>query len=156
MNPAWILWIHASVNKWFGDVAQGAGLPFHVEGDGHEPIADRTDYVEIRCTGPVVQELSKGWFKLLVEINVFVVSRDDDKDVYKIYRNAGSMLAGFARAIPVFEFAEGDPDPPLLGCLQQTEVGGKCVLVGEIGQINPNMAQREQSLSGFYELYLSN
>jgi hypothetical protein len=156
MNPDWTLWIHASVNKWFAGVAQAANLPFHVEGDGHVAIADQPDYVEIRCTGPLIKELSKGWFRLLVEINAFIVSRDDDKDAYKIYRNTGLILTGFTHGIPVFEFAEGNPDPPLLGCLQQINVSGASVAVSEIGQIDPHMAQREQSILSFYEMYLSN
>ncbi len=156
MNPDWILWLHASVNKWFADVATAAGLPFFIEGGGRDAIVNQRDYVEIRLTGPVIEEYSKGFFKLLVEINLFIVSRDDDQDAYKIYRNAGAMLAGFTHGIPVYQYAVGVDDPPLLGCLQQTEVGGKCLIVGEIGQIDPDMAQREQSLSGYYELYLSN
>ncbi|CAL1125571.1 unnamed protein product [Cladocopium goreaui] len=86
------------------------------------------DRVEIRITGPVTEELSKGYHRLLVDVNVLLTSRYGgiQKNGYQIITNAGLFHTALSQSIPVWnygdesgDYQEGDPESQIfLGCLQ--------------------------------------
>ena len=78
-NPNWARWIFHSVADYLKEVATDADLPVLIEHfDERTAAFERaTDKAEIRITGPFDQELSKGYHRIYVDVNVLLTSRYD-------------------------------------------------------------------------------
>ena len=80
-NPHWPRWIFASTADYFKQAADGIELPILIEGiDEREAAKMRVnDHVEFRINGPAVSELSRGYFRLDMDVNLLLgqIGRDD-------------------------------------------------------------------------------
>ncbi len=147
-NPNWARWIFHSVASQLKDVATTANLPVLVEHfDERTAAFERaTDKVEIRITGPFDQELSKGYHRIYVDVNVLLTSRYDGarKNAATILKNAGLFHEAMSEPIPVYNFGgepgdyvEADPATQVfLGCLTPRPGRNDSVRVMNFGQID--------------------
>lgn len=116
----WPRYILASVAVAF---KSAASWPTLVEGvdERTETFMANVNRVEVRITGPVIQELSRDYYRLLVDVNTLLLSRGGNP--YDIAREAGSFAI---REIPILNYGNqpGDYDPEdpetqqHLGCLR--------------------------------------
>jgi hypothetical protein len=153
LRSHWPRWIVASVARHFD--ARRQGLLMFIEGENHEENV--ADYVELRVDGPFILELSRGYFKLIVEVNVFVISARNDEDLYKIYRDCGTVAAAFTGSIDVFKLGDGvDDDQSLLGCLVLIRSGDQreALRVSHFGQISAVTPILRSSVEGHYHMEL--
>ena len=150
----WPRWIVASVARWFD--ARRQGIPMFLEGENHEE--GKADYIELRVDGPYVLELSQGFFRLDVEINVFVVSAKNSDDLYKIYRDCGTVAAAFGGGvIDVFKLGDGiDDDQSQLGCLVLVRSGDarEALRVSHFGQVSAVTPILRSSVEGHFHMEL--
>ena len=75
-NPHWPRWIFASAADYFKQAADGIELPILIEGI-EEREAEKmraNDHVEFRINGPAVTELSRGYFRLDVDVNLLLTA----------------------------------------------------------------------------------
>lgn len=144
MLADWPRYCFASVADYFKEVATDNNLPVLVDhlDERTEAFMQASDRVEIRITGPVTREMSKGYFVLQLDVSILLVSRyGGNKNAYDIHKYAGVFYEAMNAAIGVYNFGnepgdyvEGDP-PTLvqLGCLKL----GAGVEVNHFGQIDP-------------------
>ncbi len=92
-------------------------------------LSGRPIRAEIRITGPFDQELSKGYHRIYVDVNVLLTSRyDGQKNAATILKYAGLFHEAMSEPIPVWNFGgepgdyvEDDPETQVfLGCLNPT------------------------------------
>lgn len=147
-NPNWARWIFHSVASQLKEVATDADLPVLVEHfDERTAAFERaTDRVEIRITGPFDQELSKGYHRIYVDVNVLLTSRYDGagKNAATILKNAGLFHEAMSEPIPVYNFG-GEPGDYVetdestqvfLGCLTPRPGRNDSVRVMNFGQLD--------------------
>ena len=147
-NPNWARWIFHSVADYLKEVATDADLPVLIEHFDERSAAfeHATDKAEIRITGPFDQELSKGYHRIYVDVNVLLTSRYDGakKNAATIIKYAGYFHEAMSEPIPVWNFGgepgdyvEADPDTHLfLGCLNPRPGRNESVRVMHFGQID--------------------
>lgn len=109
-------WIVASVSQHFEDRRQG--IPMFIEGQIRDTKGLK-DFFELRIDGPYYTELSKGFWRVYIEINVLIQSAQDKTDRYRIYKTAGVVAAAFEQIISIFKYGDevGDDDS-LVGCMK--------------------------------------
>lgn len=149
----WPRWIIASIAQHFNAGRQG--LVMFLEGEDHEE--NISDYIELRIDGPYILELSRKYYQLDVEINVFVMSSKNAEDLYKIYRDCGTVAACFSGAIPVFKLGDGiDDDQSLLGCLvmPRTKDQREALRISHFGQVSAVTPILRSSVEGHYQMEL--
>jgi hypothetical protein len=141
----WARWIFASVADYLKSVATERQLPVLVEhlDERTEAFMQASDRAEIRITGPFIQELSRGYWQVFVDVNVLLTSRYDGSDAYSILKHAGAFQAAMDLPIGVWNFGsepgdyvEGDPTTQhFLGCLVPRPGRNSLVRVLNFGQI---------------------
>lgn len=139
-NRNWTRWIHASVAKYLKQVAVTNQIPVLIEGidDRDQSFMEAPDRVEIRMNGPHSQELSKGYHRLYVDINVLITSRmgNENKNVYDLDNALGIFHEAMDGVISTFRLGTGpDDDQSLLVCLQPRSGKNDSVRVIHFGQI---------------------
>lgn len=120
MNPNWARWVFASVADFLKSVADANSLPSIIDGaeDRSDAFSQASDRVEIRITGPTIAEVSKGSFHFIVDANVLLSCRYEEKNAYRRQTLIGAFQAAMAGPIPVYEFgAEPGDDKSFVGCL---------------------------------------
>ena len=158
-NPHWPRWIFASTADYFKQVADGIELPILIEGiDEREAEKMRAnDHVEFRINGPAVTELSRGYFRLDVDVNLLLTSMmgGQTKNAYDIVEQAGVFLQAAGGPIPVFKYGEGpDDDESLLGCLTLRSGKRDAVRVIHFGQIGRDDRLRQSAVDARYRMHL--
>jgi hypothetical protein len=147
-NKNWARWIFHSVASQLKEVATDANLPVLIEHfDERTASFERaTDKAEIRITGPFDQELSKGYHRIYVDVNVLLTSRYDgaSKNAATILKNAGLFHEAMSEPIPVYNFG-GEPgdyveadssSQVFLGCLTPRPGRNDSVRVMNFGQLD--------------------
>lgn len=136
-NPNWAKWMFASVAYELKLVATNANLAALVEhlDDRSDAFMKEPDRVEIRITGPFDQEISKGFHRSTLDVNVLLTSNygGQAKNALKIIKFAGLFQARMGLPFPVYNYGIevgefNDPDTNtrqqvFLGCL--LPIGGK-------------------------------
>ena len=159
-NPHWPRWIFASVADYFKQTAAGINLPILIEGiDEREAEKIRAnDHVEFRLNGPAVTELSRGYFRLDVDVNLLLTSMmgGQTRNAYDIVQQTGIFLQAAAGPIPVLKWGEGpEDDETLLGCLTLRTGKRDAVRVIHFGQISRDDRLRQSAVDARYQLFLS-
>jgi hypothetical protein len=117
------------LGDYLKEIAIDESLPVLVEGleERTKTFMDATDRVEVRITGPFMEELSKGFWRLYVDVSVLILSRYDGglKNAYDLYRFAGVLADAMETDVEVWNFGSeaGDytstPSTQVkLGCLK--------------------------------------
>lgn len=159
-NPNWPRWVFTSTADYFKQVADRIELPILIEGiDDREAEKMRTgDHVEFRINGPAVAELSRGYFRLDVDVNLLLTSMmgGQTKNAYDIVQQAGVLLQSASGPIPVLKYGEGpDDDQSLLGCLTLRSGKRDAVRVIHFGQISRDDRLRQSAVDARYRMHLS-
>jgi len=165
-NPNWARWIFASVAYVLKECATNANLAVLVEHLDERSAAfmDATDRVEIRITGPFSQELSKGYFRLYVDVNVLLESRYDGaiKNANDILVNAGLFQNAMDSPIPVWnygnqvgDYVDGNTATQVfLGCLEPRPGNSDSIRVLHFGQAPPPDKMKSSMVDARYVLYI--
>lgn len=147
MNPNWARWVYASVADYLKAVAEDNSLPWLVDGseDRGDEFSQAQAHVEIRINGPFTEELSKGYYRLTVDVNVLLQVRYEEVNGYQRQTLIGAFQAAMQGPIPVFKFgAEVGDDKSQIGCL--TIPRGGAVKVHHFGQLT-DPERRAESMS---------
>ena len=154
-NKSWARWIKASVSKHFHD-AIGEDTSIFIENQ-HRDTEELKDFLELRVDGPRLQEVSKDWWKLRVEINVFCQSVMNETDYHVIDDLVGLAQSAFTNQITVYRFGnrEGD-DNSFLGCLilQQNAEARDFLEANRFGQIDIRTKLLQSAVEGHYVMDL--
>jgi hypothetical protein len=159
-NPNWTRWIWASVGKHFlVNVATPNSIPFLVEGidERDTTFMESPDRAELRINGPDTRELSAGYWRLWVEINVLVTTYMDgqQKNAYTLESNLGLFHEAADTVIPVFRYGDGvDDDGTLLGCLSPRTGKNDSLRIVHFGQLNRTERLKQGVVDGRYVMYL--
>jgi hypothetical protein len=136
----WTRWIHASVAKYLKQVAVDNNIPVLIEGidDRDQSFMEAPDRVEVRLNGPFSQELSRGYHRLYVDINVLLSSQmgGESKNAYDLDARLGIFHEAMDGVISIFKVGTGpDDDQSLLVCLTPRPGKNDSVRVVHFGQI---------------------
>lgn len=164
-NPNWARWIFASAAFYLKTIATENQLPCIVEGldDRTKAFMDSTDRAEIRINGPYIQEISNGYFRVWVDINVLLSSRmDETKGGYALQRFAGIMQAAMSDQIAIWnygdregDFDDDDPETQIhLGCLSPRPGKADSVKVLHFGQVEKADRLKQAAVDAGYQMYL--
>ena len=167
IDPNWARWVFASVAKALKEVvATEQNLAVLVEqlDERTKEFEQKTNKVEIRITGPSTQELSKGYFRNCVDMNVLLTCRYDgaQKNAYTIFRLAGLYQAALSTPIGVWnygsedgDYIEGQPDTLVfIGCLKPRPGIQDSTKVLHFGQIDPVSKLSQTMVDARYVMYL--
>lgn len=161
-NPHWGRWIKASVGKYLKQVATTADVPSIMEGlDDRSPqFMEAEDRVEIRVNGPFTNELSAGYYRVHVDVNVLINSAmgNSTKSAYVLDDLLGVFHNAMDGALAVYRFGTGpDDDQSLLGCL--TPRSGKSdkddIRTLHFGQLNPTERLKQGMVDARYVMFLN-
>jgi hypothetical protein len=150
----WPRWITASINKHFD--ARKQSLPLFIEGKHRETRSEK-DFLELRRDGPYLTELSKGLWRVYVEVNILIQSAMDDTNMYRIDKNVGITVVA-CTDIPVYKYGdESYDDGSLLGCLNVVadNRGKERIQVNHFGKINTSTPLIQATVEVHYEMKLS-
>jgi hypothetical protein len=166
-NPNWARWLFASTAYVLKNVATSNDLPVLVEhlDERSQTFINAGDRVEIRITGPFSQELSKGYHRLLLDVNVLLTSRYDgpSKNQYNILKYAGLFHGALSMPIPVWNYGpelgdwkEDDLNSQVfIGCLLPKGAKSDLVKVYNFGQTNETDKLKQSVVDARYEMYVT-
>lgn len=166
-NPNWARWIFHSVADYLKEVADDESLPVLIEHfDERTAAFERaTDRAEIRITGPFDQELSKGYHRIYVDVNVLLTSRYDGakKNAATILKYAGLFQEAMSEQIAVYNFGgepgdyvEGTPSTlVLLGCLSPRPGKNESIRVLHFGQMDKIDKIKQTEIDARYVMELT-
>lgn len=150
MNPNWTRWIIASINKHFSDAVSPFDL--FIEGTDRRTALEH-DYAELRRDGPEYCELSKGYWQIDITIDILVVNKLNDQDIYTLERNVGLVQSAFTTDIPVFEY--GDSPLSQLGCLVLCPRPDEPIRTNYFGQVENDSRLRQVSVDACYRMNIA-
>lgn len=160
-NPDWTRWIFASITEHFSsNVMTPNSITFITEGihERDNDFMSEPDRAEIRINGPFGRELSAGYWRLWVDINILVTSYFDGatKDVYTLERNLGLIHEFTDTSIPIHRFGNGaGDDGTLLGCLSPRHAINDSIRIIHFGQINKVDRIKQSQIDARYVMYLN-
>jgi hypothetical protein len=159
-NANWARWIHASIGKYMKDVAASANVPVLVEGidDRDDTFMSAPDRVEVRVNGPFSQELSAGYHRLYVDVNILVNSMmgEANKNAYKLDEILGVFHNAMDGALATYRFGTGpENDSSLLGCLTPRPGKSDSIRVIHFGQISTTDRLKQGMVDARYVMYLN-
>ena len=116
MQADWTRWIFASIAKAMKEVAEDCGLPCLVDplDERAAQFMDADNNVTVRISGPSDQETTKGYHKLMVDVNVLIMGvLGGPENAYNIFTWAGRFSEALTESIPVYNYGseEGDFTP---------------------------------------------
>lgn len=166
-NPNWARWLFASTADVLKTVATSNQLAVLVEhfDERTDAFMKASDRCEIRITGPFTQEISKGYHRLLLDVNVLLTSRYDgaEKNAYNILKYAGLFHGALSMPIPVWNYGpeDDDFDPEdsesqlFIGCLLPKGSKGDLVKVFNFGQTNETDKLKQTVVDTRYEMFIT-
>ncbi len=159
-NSNWARWIHASLGKYLKNVATTISIPSLLEGiDDRDPdFMESPDRIEIRVNGPFTHELSAGYFRLFVDVNVLVNSMmgGEAKQAYKLDDILGVYHNAMDGAIAIYRLGTGlDDDQSLLGCLTPRPGRNESIRVIHFGQLDRTDRIKQGMVDARFIMYLN-
>ncbi len=166
-DPNWARWLFASTAYVLKSVATNNNLAVLVEhlDERKDAFMKASDRVEIRITGPFSKEISKGYHRVLLDVNVLLTSRFDGpaKNQYNILKYAGLFHGALSMPIPCWNYGgeDGDYDPDnedsqiFIGCLLPKGAKSDFVKVYNFGQTNETDKLKQSVVDAHYEMYIT-
>jgi hypothetical protein len=149
-------WIFQSIAVHFQSVANGISLPYHVEGiDERSEDTMRADHVELRVTGPVLKEVSNGFYKVDVTINFLLTKAMDlvSADAFDLIQWTGVFAAAMLEPIPIYKKGTGaEDDDSLVGCIRVKKGRNEAVRVYHFGQIEKDTRVRQSEVDAVFDM----
>jgi len=155
----WPRWILASVADHFKTTVDALPLPLLVEGiDDREAEKMRAaSHVELRLHGPETKEISNGYFRLFVEINLLLTEFMGGNNAYDFIQHCGQIQTSASGVIPVYRYGLGaDDDESLVGCLEPDPTRSEAITVFHFGEIDRVRHIRQSAVDGRYRMFLYN
>jgi len=153
-NPNWARWVFASVSKHFDD--RRSGIHMFIEGQ-HRDTRELKDYFELRVDGPTLLEVSKGCWKLRVEVNILATATFDEANYHTIHTLAGIAQAAFT-TIEVYKYGINiQDDQTFLGCLilRQNRSTRDFLELNHFGRIDVSIPLMQATVEGHYTMTLN-
>ena len=151
-------WIMSSVAVYFKTVADGLSLTYFVEGvDEREPSTMNTEHVEVRVNGPYIREVSRGYWRVHIDINILLMDYMDmsTENAYDLNQWGGEFLTAMVEPIPIYRLGTGvNDDDTLVGCLTQRTGLSEPARLIHFGQISKEDRIREAAVDGRFEMYV--
>ena len=119
---------------------------------------DLEEFAEIRIDGPKINQLSKDYWRLYIEINILIQTVMDDDDLHRLYRNIGDVNMAFQNCISVYKYGTGDDDDDSqLGCfkLVTDRFDRENIVTSNFGQIDKSVRLQQATVEAHYEMFLS-
>jgi hypothetical protein len=132
-----------------------------VEGidDRDDTFMESEDRVEIRVNGPFTKELSAGYHRLYVDVNVLVNSMmgGATKSAYTLDEILGVFHNAMDGAIAIYRFGTGPEDDAdsLLGCITPRPGKNDFIRVLHFGQLNTTDRLKQGMVDARYVMYLN-
>lgn len=154
-NANWGRWIYASVSDHFNTAITTLQPTAKVYVEGSDKENDDLMYCEFRMDGPYITEMSRNWWKVWINVNIFCVAKRSGKDFHAIHTLTGAVANSFNNSIECFKFGTqvGD-DSTSFACLQLDTKRGDDVLVSHFGQIDPDLLEMQATVDGCYEAFI--
>jgi len=151
MDPNWSRWIKASIAQHFSDAFAPSGLKMYLEGTPRDTDLTK-DFVEVRLNGPTWRAGSQNeWICDPITINVFVQSKEDQEDAYRLDKNIGLVSAAFTTTIPILKLGTGvGDDQSVITCLNLNSQGKDTLRVIQFGQVTPSTQLLRAAVEGDY------
>lgn len=166
-NPNWPRWIFASIAKVLKQIATDNSIPVLIEhlDERNDSFQKAPDRAEIRITGPFVTELSQGYFRAYVDVNVLLTSHygGTAKHGYDILRLAGLFQEAMSKNIAVWNYGDQAGDftsdsmtQVTIGCLEPRPEVSESIRVFNLGQTDRTVKQKQSVVEARYVLFLTN
>lgn len=150
LSPHIDRWIFASVSKHFDD--HRGTTPLFVEGMLRQ-TNKLAEFMELRIDGPYYTEISKGLWKVYIEINILIQAAMNQQNFHRMRQLTGNVMAIFEPCIPVYKYGtESYDDSSLVGGLQRMdeEAGRNNMQVSQFGQVDPVNQLEQASVEAHY------
>lgn len=156
MNKNWTRWILASIAKYFSDTCLTIPLPLLVDGiDEREGEDLQCDHAELRITGPYLNELSKDYWRVLVDINVLLTEMMGRTNVYDLQTWCGIISLAMDGPINVYKYgSEVGDDSSWVCCLNPISGGTDPNRTLHFGQLGKTDRLRQSMVDGRFITYL--
>lgn len=157
-NKHWRRWIHASVGKYLKEVATANDIPVLIEGidDRSQAFMEAPDRIEIRMNGPFTQEVSKGYHRIHVDINVLLTSHMEGatKNAYDLDDKLGIFHNAMDGVISILRLGTGlEDDQGIEFCISPRPGKNDSIRVIDFGQIDKTDRIRQGVVDGRYVGY---
>lgn len=161
-NPNWTRWIHSSIAVYLKSVATSLSLPTLIEGidDRSEAFMSAPNRLEVRVNGPFTQEISHGYHRVYVDVNVVLKCHLGGElvNAFTFDQLLGELHEAMDGPIPVLAFslvpAEND-DPEHVACLVPRSGKNDAIRVIHFGQIDRTDRIREGMVDARYTAYIA-
>jgi hypothetical protein len=111
MNENWPRWIMASIAEYFRVAVATIPLPLLVDGiDEREAEKLHYDHAELRITGPYITELSRNYFRILVDVNVLLTELMDKPNAFDLQTWCGIVAKAMDGPINIYKYGEETGD----------------------------------------------
>lgn len=165
IRASMMLHFYASLQSAFPDndfVLYAEGMPkargytkydYNYNGTPNTREVPRDNFFELRVDGPELYKLSKGYWKILTEVNM-LVSTHIGNDIYKQDRHCGFATSGFTDAVQISKVGDGGD---IVGCLMLSmkAAARQKLVVSNFGQIHPVIPILQSTVEGHYVGYWS-
>ncbi len=153
-NTNWPRWIYASTSKYFQAIADAYPMHMFLEGVERD-TKNESKWLEFRVDGPQTREISKGYFRLDVEINILWSIHLSSTDFHDQQRIPG-MLVEAMTDICIYKYGDGDDDDDsLLGVLILSQDPNSPIRNNNFGQVRPDTQLVQGSVEGTYRMHLT-
>lgn len=153
MDPNWSRWIKASIAQHFEDAISAFSTPLQMYLEGTPRDTDESkDFVEVRLNGPIWCGGSQDeWTCDPITVNVFIQSKEDQEDAYRLDKNIGLISTAFTTTIPILKLGDGpEDDGSLITCLNLKSSGKDTLRVIQFGQVTPSTQLLRAAVEGDY------
>jgi len=133
INANWGRWIYASVCDHFETYRDT--LHMFLEGQLRE-TDELQQFFELRVDGPYYQQINKGWWKLIVEVNAIITVAKNDTDFHAIRLWTDFVASLFTNTINIYRYGDepGD-DNTYVDCLMAMDGYRRKLQVSHFGQL---------------------
>ncbi len=153
-NANWPRWLYASTSKYFQTVADAYPISMYLESVERD-TKNESKWIEFRMDGPQTREISKGYFRLDVEINILWSVHLDSTDFHEQQRILGALIEAMTD-ICIHKYGEGvGDDDSLLGTLILQQDPNNPIRGNNFGQVRPDTQLVQGSVEGTYRMYLT-
>lgn len=149
----------ASIADYFKTAVQAIPLPLLVEGvDERMGDKEHYDHAELRINGPSIVELSRGYFRVVVGVNVLLTELMDRTNVYDLQDWCGAFEVAMDGPINLYHYGPdtgGIDDGGWFECLIPQRSKFDPNRVFHFGQISKTDRVRQSMVDGAFVTYIT-
>jgi len=150
VNPNWAKWILISAIKHFKEVADSNDIYFHIP-NSHRDTSSQNRFVEFKMDGPIINQICRNEFKLLVGISILYST--DISDNYQDEVKIGGIFASSFTDICIYSWGDGDQ---FVGTLKLRQTASDKLVINNFGEAHKDIRTKQGSIEGIYEIHLRN